>query len=471
MKQHLTLWTMAALTSVILACSCQNNKTKLESVPEPSWYDYENYFKEKTSLFSRLPIEHDDIVMLGDEIIDFGEWYDFFQDTCMINRGIMFEGSPHTLYRIDEIAKAKPSKIFVSTGLADIKRVSEEEASAEADTVISNVKKIFERANALSPDTELYYIGILADRQVSDAGVTAIAKANKHISDWADESGLFKFIDISNLADASGRMGEQYTFDGRSLNGLGYERVAEKVLVAGLSAYARQYNRANDRKYKDISDAHHNRVSIFNSLPENTQSVMFLGNSITRRGPWQELLPVVRTTNRGVGGDVLKGMYNRLDDVIAANPIAIFIMGGINDLTKPESNVDAVWKDYENLLAKLKKELPETRLYIQSTLPVTAEFDKDTVINAKVAELNKYLKAAEVKYEYRFVDVAARLSDEEGNLRPEFTLDGLHLMPAAYFEWCTEIIEQTPVFLLMQLQHALDYQNLQEQIEQTENLQ
>ena len=443
MKLNLTLCTLAAAAVLMMAGSCQT-KTRLDKVPEPTWYDYEDYFIEKNTFFKQLPIYPENIVMLGDEIIDFGEWTDFFNDTTFINRGIMFEGSPHTLYRVDEIAMAHPKKLFVSTGLQDIKRAKEGSANLVADTVIANVKEIFRRAHALSPETELYYISILADRQVSDEGVVAAAKANKYIKDEAEANNVFTFIDISNMADRSGRMAEEFT----------YERVAEKVLK-WLSGYTKQYNHADDHNYPTISPAHHNRVSIFNSLPHNTHSIMFLGNSITRRGPWEELFPVFRTTNRGIGGDVLSGMYNRIDDIVDDNPTAIFLMGGINDITNPSKTVESIWADYDKLLAKLTKELPETVLYVQSTLPVTAERDRDSNINQKVTELNKYLKAAESKYRYKYVDVAKALSDETGCLRSDFSIDGLHLNADAYFTWATVLMNETAMMVLRQRQFSL----------------
>ncbi|MBR3029595.1 MAG: hypothetical protein IKH93_00400 [Bacteroidales bacterium] len=453
MRNNLTLCTLAAVAVLMMTCSCQT-KTRLDKVPEPTWYDYENYFIEKNTIFSYLPIDHGDIVMLGDEIIDFGEWSDFFQDTSFINRGIMFEGSPHTLYRVDDIAKAAPAKIFVSTGLQDIKRAAEGTANLAADTVIANVKEIFRRAHAISPETELYYISILADRQVSDEGAVAIAKANKYIREAAESGNVFKFVDITNMADASGKMAEQYTFDDRSLNGLGYEKVVEKVL-ANLPTTYKQYNRANDHSYPEISPAHHNRVSEFNSLPEKTHSVIFLGNSITRRGPWQELFPFLRVSNRGVGGDVLKGMYNRLDDVIANEPVAIFLMGGINDIPNPSRTVDEIWKDYERLLDKIKKEIPDAFLYVQSTLPVTAEHDRNNTINPKVVELNKYLEAAATKYNYHYIDVASALSDENGFLKSDYSLDGLHLAADGYFVWSTVLLQQSYMMILANRQRTI----------------
>lgn len=442
--------TLFAVTIALAAVSsCQNKSTELNPVAEPSWYNYETYFKEKTTIFADLPIYNNDIVMLGDEIIDFGEWEAFFNDTCMVNRGIMYEGSPHTLYRVDGIAAAAPSKIFVSTGLMDFMMEKDDsKMPSVASEVSKNVLEIFSRAKIISPETELYFMSIIPDRQVTAAAVEAIKTANETIKAGAKD---FTYIDMSSMTDASGMMDESLTFDKRSLNGLGYEKLCTLIENnVGL----KHVNVANDHKYTNMSPAHKDRATIFNSLPKKTHSVMFLGNSITRRGPWNELIPVVRTTNRGIGGDVLKGIYNRLDDVIEDEPTAIFIMAGINDLNNPKSNVDEAWTTYQQIIEKLTKELPSTSIFVQSTLPVTAEYDKDTVTNAKVAELNKYLEAAADKYEYTYLDIASLLSDENGCLKPEYTFDGLHPIADAYFIWSTKIIDSGDILVLSQMQKA-----------------
>lgn len=463
MKRSITLFTLAAFAAVLLTGSCQNKR--LDKVAEPTWTDYKDYYIEKTGVFADLPIYPDNIVMLGDEIIDFGEWTDFFQDTTFVNRGIMYSGTPHALCLIDDIAKATPRKIFVSAGLQDIKRAPDGQAAAAADTVIANVKEIFRRAHLISPATELYYLGILADLQVKDEGVKAIGKANKGIKDAAEADGVFTFLDLSNMTDATGRIAEEYTYDGRSLNGLGYEMVANKV-YSRLSEDAVKAIKANDHEYPEISPAHHNRVSIFNALPGNTHSVMFLGNSITRRGPWEELFPIVHTTNRGVGGDVVKGIYNRLDDVIADQPVAIYLMAGINDLTNPNRSADQVWKEYDQLIAKIKKELPSTYLYVQSTLPMAAKNARSGEVNPKVYELNKYLQAAAEKYKYYYVDIAAVLSDEDGYLKDEYSIDGLHLNADAYFMWAAEIIDRTHLVYMSGRQLQMKMEELVEETEE-----
>ena len=155
-------------------------------------------------------------------------------------------------------------------------------------------------------------------------------------------------------------------------------------------------------------------------------------------------------------------MYNRIDDVAADDPAAIFLMGGINDLTNPSKSVDEIWKDYDRLLAKLHKELPNTFLFVQSTLPVTAERDKDNTINPRVMELNKYLQAAAEKYNYRYIDVAEALSDGNGYLKAEFSIDGLHLDADAYFTWATVLMDKAYLLLLKERQLYLDASELLE---------
>src|SRR5690349_13279539 len=75
------------------------------------------------------------------------------------------------------------------------------------------------------------------------------------------------------------------------------------------------------------------RVEYFNKMPHVKNEIVFLGNSITERGEWQEILSGYRCpiVNRGVGGDNSFGILARMDEILAAKPKAIFLMDGIND--------------------------------------------------------------------------------------------------------------------------------------------
>ena len=52
--------------------------------------------------------------------------------------------------------------------------------------------------------------------------------------------------------------------------------------------------------------------------------------------------------------------------------------------------------------------------------------------NDAVTRANTIAAGLAAKYGYRFINVNAGLTDTQGRLKEEFTLDGVHMCPAAY---------------------------------------
>ncbi len=57
------------------------------------------------------------------------------------------------------------------------------------------------------------------------------------------------------------------------------------------------------------------RQDIYDAMPGRKGEIVFLGNSITERVSWSELLENDKIINRGIGGDICWGVYDRLDEV------------------------------------------------------------------------------------------------------------------------------------------------------------
>src|SRR4051812_7322100 len=96
--------------------------------------------------------------------------------------------------------------------------------------------------------------------------------------------------------------------------------------------------------------------------------VVFLGDSLTERGEWWELLdrPVA---NRGISGDTVAGVRARLDDIVALSPRVLFVLIRVNDLlsgTPPE----ALAVRHTALVVELRRRLPRTRIVVESLLPI-----------------------------------------------------------------------------------------------------
>lgn len=179
------------------------------------------------------------------------------------------------------------------------------------------------------------------------------------------------------------------------------------------------------------------RMELFASLGGQKKAIVFLGNSITERGQWHELLPGEIIMNRGIGGDNTFGVLARLNDVIQYQPKKVFLLIGINDIGRGLP-LEVIANNYRQIMERIKKGSPKTILYVQSVLPMNERIlkadylknKKDSVLQLNVAIQNL---AREMGVEY--INLHPVFADEQGELKDDYTIDGIHLKPAAYVQW------------------------------------
>lgn len=197
---------------------------------------------------------------------------------------------------------------------------------------------------------------------------------------------------------------------------------------------------AQDNKY---STFYYQRATLFEELPVTSKDIIFLGNSITNGGEWAELLNNRHVKNRGISGDICLGVYDRLDAILKGKPAKIFLLIGINDVSRGTS-ADTIVSRIALIAKKVKKDSPKTKLYLQSVLPVTdyyKKFNEHTSRWQTVPEINKGLKTLAEKEQLTYIDLYSHFVDNEtGKMNIDYTNDGLHLLGKGYLKWI-EIIK------------------------------
>lgn len=187
------------------------------------------------------------------------------------------------------------------------------------------------------------------------------------------------------------------------------------------------------------SDYYIDRVTTFMNSSCGYGKIIFLGDSITDICEWSELLNNPNVLNRGISGDTTDGVINRLKEVIRLKPSKIFIMLGINDIGKCRSN-ESIIEDYKKILTTIKRELPGTKIYVQSVLPINKDKFKTHTNDEEIikfnAELIKLCRESKIYY----VDLYSKFVTAGNKLNPEFTTGGLHLNGKGYIVW-KEMIE------------------------------
>lgn len=179
------------------------------------------------------------------------------------------------------------------------------------------------------------------------------------------------------------------------------------------------------------------KMEIFNKMPMRKGAIVFVGNSLTDAGRWNDIAPELPLLNRGISGDISFGVVARLDEIIRHQPQKLFLMIGVNDL-KREVPTTYIIKNYYKIVERIQKESPKTKIYLNSILPINEGKLLESfkaVKNADVATLNVALKKISAeKKNIHFVDLHQIVADNNGQLRDEITPDGIHLEVAAYVE-------------------------------------
>lgn len=161
-----------------------------------------------------------------------------------------------------------------------------------------------------------------------------------------------------------------------------------------------------------------------------------LGDSITQLFEWQDAFPGLRVVNRGIGSDTTAGILSRLDSVAATNPKVVSIMAGTNDMVQEGWTLEGEAENFSAILEDLRARLPNAAIIVSSMLPTSASHP---LRPEDILAVNRELEARCGELNVVYLDLFQLFADEEGNLRPEYDRDGIHLTPAGYELWLSRL--------------------------------
>jgi lysophospholipase L1-like esterase len=166
--------------------------------------------------------------------------------------------------------------------------------------------------------------------------------------------------------------------------------------------------------------------------------IIFVGNSITEGCNWAELFSNPRIINRGVGGDTTKGVLTRLPEILNSKPSKIFLNIGTNDLGM-NMRLEHIIQNYEAILDLIQTSSPTTKVYVQSVLPTNNHPERN---NDSIIALNSQIKELTEIKSIKYINLYDSYLDTNGNLKIEFTYDGLHLKREGGYEIWKTLIEK-----------------------------
>lgn len=166
--------------------------------------------------------------------------------------------------------------------------------------------------------------------------------------------------------------------------------------------------------------------------------IIFIGDSIVEYYPLQELFGTAKTiVNRGIRGYQTRLLLENLDAHLYGDAVdQIVLLIGTNDIGKDIPMNEAL-DNLERVIQSIARDYPLSQIKLLSILPVNeGEKYKQTVYirtNEKIREWNQAYEALASAYmQVDFVPVYDSLTDTEGQLKKDYTTDGLHLSVAGY---------------------------------------
>lgn len=177
----------------------------------------------------------------------------------------------------------------------------------------------------------------------------------------------------------------------------------------------------------------------FRSYPDSREDIIFLGNSITAGTDWMELLGNAHARNRGISGDITFGILERLDEVTEGKPAKVFILIGINDISRNIPDTVIV-NNYQRIVKRIRASSPATQICFQTLLPVNNEFTQFKNHYNKdehILYVNSELKKMAAREKITLIDLYPAFLNADKKLDKQYTMDGLHLTAAGYKLWAS----------------------------------
>lgn len=188
------------------------------SVNKPS--ETITYFLKRDEVFSQLPNDSSEIIMLGNSLTHNFEWNEIFNDVNIKNRGINGDITMGVLQRLDEVLESNPLKIFIEIGINDIQQgIAQEE-------ILKNYNAIIEKIQLNSPETKIYIQSILPSsiRLYGNGKTTPeyIKELNTELKSYCKTQNI-TYIDLFSAFENKGKLNVKYDIgDELHLNGAGY---------------------------------------------------------------------------------------------------------------------------------------------------------------------------------------------------------------------------------------------------------
>ena len=144
--------------------------------------------------------------------------------------------------------------------------------------------------------------------------------------------------------------------------------------------------------------------------------------------------------NRGIGGFISTELLEVID-VCATDlmPKKVFINIGTNDLSWSSIPISELMENYDKIITAIEAAVPDVKIYLMAYYPVNYEAAAEEMkeclkirTNEKINTANAEVEKLAKKHNQRFININEKLKDDQGRLKAEYTIEGLHINETGY---------------------------------------
>lgn len=202
-----------------------------------------------------------------------------------------------------------------------------------------------------------------------------------------------------------------------------------------------QFIRWNSQREKD------DKVERFRHLNPYVKKgqIVFAGSSLMEQFPIYEFLQdfdlPFTIYNRGVGGFTTTEMMAVLKETVYdLAPKYLFLNIGTNDLNGEDYVQDELIARYDTILNEIEANVPGVKIFLLAYYPVSPEAATNLWMqqllryrtNDRIRAASEAVKQLAAKHGAEFLDLNAGITDEKGNLKVEYTIEGMHMYANGY---------------------------------------
>ena len=101
--------------------------------------------------------------------------------------------------------------------------------------------------------------------------------------------------------------------------------------------------------------------------------------------------------------------------------------------------LETVMSNYDQIITQIEETLPGIIIYMMAYYPINYEAATEEMkpcllirTNEKINKANELVAQIAARHGQRFINVNAPLMDEQGRLKAEYTIEGMHIKPEGY---------------------------------------